>query len=210
MGGATVACVIGAVLKFLFSTLFKGLAVSVLILVAGAAAVVALLWVAARATRESERVDAWRTEQDPRRQVEEAQRRAEEARRQAEEARQQAEAAQRRVQDRDPYEVLGLRSDATLDDVRTAHRRLAKKHHPDKNPGDKASEWIFREVQQAWEVLRERLDLDAGGTSHRDEGTVTDDTAHVIFEDPCPDCGGRMVWWNRMLRCEGCEAVFRV
>ena len=54
----------------------------------------------------------------------------------------------------DPYEVLGLDRGATEADVRTAYLRLAKKHHPDKNPGDKASEWIFKEVQRAYETLR--------------------------------------------------------
>lgn len=53
----------------------------------------------------------------------------------------------------DPYEVLGLDRGATASDVRAAYLRLAKKHHPDKNPGDKASEWIFKEVQCAYETL---------------------------------------------------------
>lgn len=53
-----------------------------------------------------------------------------------------------------PYEVLGLDSGATDADIRTAYLRLAKKYHPDKNPGDKASEWIFREIQRAYETLR--------------------------------------------------------
>lgn len=53
----------------------------------------------------------------------------------------------------DPYEVLGLDRGATETDVRAAYLRLAKKHHPDKNPGDKASEWIFKEVQSAYESL---------------------------------------------------------
>ena len=53
----------------------------------------------------------------------------------------------------DPYEVLGLDRGATASDIRVAYLRLAKKHHPDKNPGDKASEWIFTEVQSAYETL---------------------------------------------------------
>ena len=54
-----------------------------------------------------------------------------------------------------PYGVLGLDSSATTADIRTAYLRLAKKYHPDKNPGDKASEWIFREIQEAYEALRD-------------------------------------------------------
>ena len=54
------------------------------------------------------------------------------------------------------YEVLGLEPGATRAEVRAAYLRLAKKHHPDKNPGDKASEWIFKEVGRAYESLREK------------------------------------------------------
>ena len=55
--------------------------------------------------------------------------------------------------DRDPYEVLGLEPGATRAEIKAAYRRLAMKHHPDKNPGDKASEWIFKEVRRAYETL---------------------------------------------------------
>ena len=54
-----------------------------------------------------------------------------------------------------PYEVLGLDRNATEADVRAAYLRLVKKHHPDKNPGEKAAEWIFKEVQSAYETLRD-------------------------------------------------------
>ena len=53
----------------------------------------------------------------------------------------------------DPYEVLGLEPSATRVEIRAAYLRLAKKHHPDKNPGDRASEWIFKEVGRAYETL---------------------------------------------------------
>ena len=58
-------------------------------------------------------------------------------------------------QEVDPYEILGLERGATWAEIRMAYRRLAKKHHPDKNPGDKASEWIFKEVGRAYERLRD-------------------------------------------------------
>ena len=58
----------------------------------------------------------------------------------------------------DPYEVLGLDHDAAEAEIRTAYLRLARKHHPDKNPGDKTSEWIFKEVQKAYETLRDAKD----------------------------------------------------
>ncbi len=59
-----------------------------------------------------------------------------------------------RSRDLDPYEVLGVEHGATWEEVRTAYRRLAKKHHPDKNPGDNASEWIFKQVGEAYERLK--------------------------------------------------------
>ena len=59
----------------------------------------------------------------------------------------------------DPYEVLGVSHGASDDEVRAAYLRLAKKHHPDKNPGDKASGWIFKEVQRAYETLRDSKDV---------------------------------------------------
>ncbi len=54
---------------------------------------------------------------------------------------------------RDYYEVLGLKKDATEADIKKAYRRLAMKHHPDRNPGDKTSEEQFKEAKEAYEVL---------------------------------------------------------
>ncbi|HLW74736.1 MAG TPA: molecular chaperone DnaJ, partial [Gammaproteobacteria bacterium] len=54
---------------------------------------------------------------------------------------------------RDYYEVLGVKKDAAEADIKKAYRRLAMKHHPDRNPGDKASEEHFKEAKEAYEVL---------------------------------------------------------
>src|SRR3989344_938396 len=54
---------------------------------------------------------------------------------------------------RDFYEVLGVERGASEADVKKAYRRLAMKHHPDRNPGDKAAEEKFKEIQAAYEVL---------------------------------------------------------
>ena len=53
----------------------------------------------------------------------------------------------------DPYQVLGVRRTARADTIRAAYRRLAAKHHPDRNPGDPDAAARFRAVREAYEVL---------------------------------------------------------
>jgi len=54
---------------------------------------------------------------------------------------------------RDYYEVLGLSKQASSDEIKKAYRQLAMKFHPDKNPGDKASEEKFKEIAEAYSIL---------------------------------------------------------
>lgn len=54
---------------------------------------------------------------------------------------------------RDPYELLGVKKDATQKDIQSAFRKLAKKLHPDLNPGDKKAEDRFKEISAAYELL---------------------------------------------------------
>lgn len=54
---------------------------------------------------------------------------------------------------RDYYEVLGVPRSASLDDIKKAYRKLAKKYHPDVNPGDKEAEAKFKEINEAYSVL---------------------------------------------------------
>ena len=54
---------------------------------------------------------------------------------------------------RDYYEVLGLNRDASDDDLKKAYRRLAMKHHPDRNPDDANAEARFKEASEAYEIL---------------------------------------------------------
>ena len=55
--------------------------------------------------------------------------------------------------DRDCYRTLGVARSASRDEIKRAYRKLAKKHHPDRNPGDPTAETRFKEVQQAYEIL---------------------------------------------------------
>jgi DnaJ-class molecular chaperone len=71
----------------------------------------------------------------------------------------------------DPYELLGVKKDASQDDIQKAYRRLAKKLHPDLNPGNKKAEEQFKNVSAAYDLLgdpqkRARFDrgeIDASG-----------------------------------------------
>lgn len=78
----------------------------------------------------------------------------------------------------DPYKVLGVKKDATATEIRSAYRKLAKKYHPDLNPGDKAAEEKFKAVSLANDILsdeekRARFDrgeIDAAGAERAPQG----------------------------------------
>ncbi len=57
------------------------------------------------------------------------------------------------AQKRDYYTVLGVNRDASEEDIKKSYRKLAMKHHPDRNPGDKSSEDKFKEAKEAYEIL---------------------------------------------------------
>src|SRR3954471_2238059 len=54
---------------------------------------------------------------------------------------------------RDHYEVLGVSRSATPEEISKAYRKLARQHHPDRNPGDKQAEGRFKEIQNAYDTL---------------------------------------------------------
>jgi DnaJ-class molecular chaperone len=57
---------------------------------------------------------------------------------------------------RDYYETLGVKRDASEDEIKKAYRKLARQYHPDRNPGDKQAESKFKEIQDAYDVLSDK------------------------------------------------------
>ena len=99
---------------------------------------------------------------------------------------------------RDYYEVLGLNRGASEDEVKKAYRRLAMKHHPDRNPDDVNAEERFKEASEAYEMLADQekraaydrfghagVDPNAGGMGGGFDGSFSD-----IFSDVFGDIFG--------------------
>ncbi|EFD92429.1 MAG: heat shock protein DnaJ domain protein [Candidatus Parvarchaeum acidophilus ARMAN-5] len=64
----------------------------------------------------------------------------------------------------DPYKVLGIKQGASEDEIKKAFKTMAKKYHPDLNPGDKTAEDKFKEVNEAYRVL-----MNKGGSSQQQQ-----------------------------------------
>jgi len=62
----------------------------------------------------------------------------------------------------DYYELLGISKTASADEIKKAYRKLAMKYHPDRNQSDKDAEKKFKEIEEAYEILKAYLD-DYGG-----------------------------------------------
>jgi curved DNA-binding protein len=80
------------------------------------------------------------------------------------------------VKFKDYYEILGVKRDASEAQIRQAYRKLARKHHPDLNPGDKAAEERFKAINEANEVLSDtekRKRYDQLGANWRDGAEFT-------------------------------------
>ena len=99
---------------------------------------------------------------------------------------------------KDPYEILGITRTALHEDIRKAYRRLAKKLHPDLNPGNKQSEERFKEVAGAYNLLsdphrRQRFDngeIDASGSERPRERFYKDFAAEAAAGHPYENRSG--------------------
>ena len=58
---------------------------------------------------------------------------------------------------KDPYKVLGIKTGDSLETAKKAYRKLAMKYHPDRNPGNKLAEEMFKEVNDAWNYLKDNI-----------------------------------------------------
>ncbi|MCB2100244.1 MAG: molecular chaperone DnaJ [Rhodobacterales bacterium] len=79
----------------------------------------------------------------------------------------------------DYYETLGVERGAGADDIKRAYRKMAMKYHPDRNPGDKAAEQKFKDLSEAYEVLKDDQ-----------KRAAYDQYGHAAFEQGGPGAGG--------------------
>lgn len=106
---------------------------------------------------------------------------------------------------KDYYEILGVNRKATAAELQKAYRALAKKHHPDLNPDDKAAKQRFQEIQQAYDVLSDEKkrplydqfgpqyeQMGAGGGAPFGGGQVPPDFQHADFAQFFGGGGGGM------------------
>ncbi len=79
----------------------------------------------------------------------------------------------------DYYQSLGVAKDASGDDLKKAYRKAAMQYHPDRNPGDKAAEAKFKEINEAYDVLKDEQ-----------KRAAYDRFGHAAFENGGPQPGG--------------------
>lgn len=85
---------------------------------------------------------------------------------------------------RDYYEILGVSKGASSDEIKKAYKKLAKKYHPDLNPGDKSAEEKFKEINEAYEVLgdeKKRKKYDTFGKNYNFQNGADFDPSQFGF-----------------------------
>lgn len=99
----------------------------------------------------------------------------------------------RMMKKRDYYDVLGIRKGADEKEIKKAYRKLAKKYHPDVNPGDKEAEKNFKEVTEAYNVLsdaeKKKLYDQYGFAAFEEGGTGSTGNGHFYQSYGGPDFG---------------------
>ena len=91
-----------------------------------------------------------------------------------------------------PYEVLGVKPDATADEIRKAYRKLAKQFHPDLNPGKPAAEARFKAVSAAHDILS-----DPEKRARYDRGEIDESGAERPRHSYRPHAEGAQGWKYR-------------
>ena len=90
---------------------------------------------------------------------------------------------------KDYYKVLGVKRDASESEIKQAYRKLARKHHPDVNPGDKTAESRFKEINEAYEVLSDK-------DKRQKYDTFGDQWQHADQFAKSGGSGGQNVHWD--------------
>ena len=110
---------------------------------------------------------------------------------------------------RDLYETLGVAKNADEKELKSAFRKLAMKYHPDKNPGDAASEKTFKEINEAYETLKDpqkRAAYDRYGHAAFEQGGMGNGFGGGGaggFSDIFEDIFGEMMGGGRQRRSSG-------
>ena len=124
---------------------------------------------------------------------------------------------------KDYYETLGVARNASEADIKTAYRKLAMKHHPDRNPGDKSSEEKFKTLSEAYEVLSNAqkrgaydqfghagVDNAAAGGSYASEAGNFSDIFGDIFGDVFGGSAGRRGGAQRSYAEQGADLRYNL